>query len=313
MRVWQILFLALTLTGPVRALDLQLPGSSTLSSEVLRDPDFYLLPVGPFAAGKLPTTEVEGRVLQQAWRIEQQGVTTLQMIRPLRAQLTDAGYDIIYECGGQQCGGFDFRFNTRVMAAPDMYIDLFDYRYLAAIKGDKYAPGGIEYLSVIVSRTGAAGYLQIIHVATDGADTLKIDPGSQTVQAVTHTDTPLIQRLTEQGHVILKDLDFTTGSSTLGNGPHASLRTLASFLKSDRSRRIALVGHTDTVGTLENNIALSRRRAASVLERLVADYDVPRSQLDAEGMGYLSPIGPNLTPEGREANRRVEAVLLNTK
>ena len=30
-------------------------------------------------------------------------------------------------------------------------------------------------------------------------------------------------------------------------------------------------------------------------------------------MGYLAPIAPNLTPEGREANRRVEAVLISTE
>ncbi|MCR9113710.1 MAG: OmpA family protein, partial [Rhodobacteraceae bacterium] len=39
----------------------------------------------------------------------------------------------------------------------------------------------------------------------------------------------------------------------------------------------------------------------------------PRQQLEAGGMGYLSPLTTNLTPEGREANRRVEAVLLNTE
>ena len=50
-----------------------------------------------------------------------------------------------------------------------------------------------------------------------------------------------------------------------------------------------------------------------MLERLVSAHGVPRAQLDAEGMGYLSPIAPNLDAAGREANRRVEAVLLNSE
>jgi OOP family OmpA-OmpF porin len=74
--------------------------------------------------------------------------------------------------------------------------------------------------------------------------------------------------------------------------------------------RVALVGHTDATGSLDANIALSRKRAASVKDRLVRAYGIAVSRLDAEGMGYLAPIASNLTQAGRDANRRVEAVLL---
>ena len=42
-------------------------------------------------------------------------------------------------------------------------------------------------------------------------------------------------------------------------------------------------------------------------------YEVPRAQMESNGMGYLSPVAPNTTEAGREANRRVEAVLLNAE
>ena len=45
-------------------------------------------------------------------------------------------------------------------------------------------------------------------------------------------------------------------------------------------------------------------------ERLITAYGASRPQLRAEGMGWLAPLATNLTPEGREANRRVEAVVL---
>ncbi len=73
-----------------------------------------------------------------------------------------------------------------------------------------------------------------------------------------------------------------------------------------------LLEDTDADGDLALNVALSKRRAASVLERLVSDYNVARRQLQAEGVGYLAPIANNLTEVGREANRRVELVLLST-
>jgi len=38
---------------------------------------------------------------------------------------------------------------------------------------------------------------------------------------------------------------------------------------------------------------------------------VPANRLSVRGVGYLAPIAPNATPEGRRLNRRVEAVVLS--
>jgi OOP family OmpA-OmpF porin len=298
-------FIALPQVAP--ALDLVLPGNSSLTGEVERDPDRYKMPIGPYADGILPVRVVEGSVLQRAWRIEAQEMTTLQMIRPIREQLEKAGFDILFECGGLDCGGFDFRFNTKVMPAPSMYVDLFDFHYLAG-----EIPGR-EFISVIVSHAGAAGYVQIIHVTPEGAPAAELGIAPPPDGLEPEANLPLVQGLQTRGHVILRDLEFNTGAASLREGRFETLEALAGYLLADKSRRVALVGHTDAVGALENNIALSKRRAASVLERLVAEYGVPRAQLEAEGMGYLAPIAPNLTEVGREKNRRVEAVLLNTE
>ena len=291
------------------ALDLDLPGAAKMTREKLDKAGTYRLPIGPYAEDQLPTLEVEGRVTQQAWRLEAQGMTTLQIIAPLRDSLKNQGYDILLDCSGVECGGFDFRFNTSVLPAPDMFVDLFDYRFLSARKAkDGVKP---DYLSLLVSRSGATGYVQLLHVQPNGGASLSVTPSTPLPR--TTSDTPLAQSLVSQGHVSLADLDFNTGSSDLGPGPFDSLQALAAFLRADPARRVTLVGHTDTVGALDRNIALSKRRAASVLERLVSAHGVPRAQIAAEGMGYLAPIASNLTPEGREANRRVEVVLLNTE
>lgn len=290
------------------ALDLAIPGNATLNAQAVSNPDSYDLPVGPYADGNLPVENVEGHVRKQSWRIAQASITTLQVIRALETQLAAAGYVPVLSCGGQACGGFDFRFNTDVMAAPDMYVDLFDFRFLSA-----RGTGG-DAVSVFVSKVAGVGYVQIIHATPDGGGA-KLTVGSNpTNTAETGGETAsVIEVLTGQGHVILKDLDFATGSAALGEGPHASLRVLAEYLLADQNRRIALVGHTDLVGSLADNVKLSKERAGSVLSRLVEEYGVPRRQLDAEGIGYLSPLAPNDTRAGRETNRRVEAVLLRAK
>ncbi|RKT28108.1 OOP family OmpA-OmpF porin [Roseovarius halotolerans] len=316
-----LIALAMTLAPPMaRAVDLTIPGSAAMTREIVEEAGSYRLPVGPYSDGLVYSFRVEGAIVQQAWRIEAQGMTTLQILAPMRQQLVDAGFEILFECTAPTCGGFDFRFNTRVMAAPDMFVDLLDFRFLSARRNGQ--DNGADYVTLLVSRANDSGYVQIIQAggeqievadtptapAAGSGSAPPVAPGAAPL-----SDQPLAQALLDRGHVILSDLDFETGSSALGAGPFASLRALADFLNADSARRVALVGHTDTVGGLEPNIALSRERAASVLSRLAEDYQVPRAQMDAEGAGYLAPIASNRSDHGRESNRRVEVVLLRSE
>src|SRR6056297_1351232 len=301
---------------------LSMPGTAVLTRELVEEAGSYRLPVGPFSDGVMRTLRVEGRIVQQAWRIEAQGMTTLQMLAPLRDQLTGAGFNILYDCAATACGGFDFRFNTRVMAAPDMFVDLLDYRFLSARRD---GPNGVgQYLSLLVSRSGASGYIQMIHAGgariglSDDAGTIPASNTGTNTGTATSIPSPaqdlaLAEALLDWGHVRLADLEFETGRSALGQGPFASLAALAAFLSEDDGRRVALVGHTDSVGALEPNIDLSRARATAVMTRLIDTYGVRPEQLEARGVGYLAPIASNRTDTGRDANRRVEAVLLNTE
>ncbi len=291
--------------GAVAAFELSMPEGAELVAEISNTPDSYHLPLAPYANGTLPVEVIEGHVVIQAWRLAQEGQTTLQIARDLEAQVIEEGFEVLLNCGGQDCGGFDFRFNTFVLAAPDMYVDLFDFRALSA-----RAESG-DAIFALISKSGSVAYVQFIHAIPDGnAVPARATSASPAKEPVANTPETLINVLQDQGHVILKDLDFGTGSAALGKGPHASLQALAEFLLADQTRRVVLVGHTDNVGTLEDNVSLSRRRAASVLSRLVESYGVPAVQLTADGVGYLSPIAPNATRAGREVNRRVEAVLL---
>ncbi|MFN3210958.1 MAG: OmpA family protein [Roseovarius sp.] len=312
---------------PAAGLELSLPPGAVMTREVRRPAEAYLVPTEPYADGRIPAIDAEGVFLQQAWRLDAPGVSSLQLQRPLRRQIVDAGYTIMLDCAARECGGFDFRFNTPVLPAPDMFVDLRDYRFLSARKAG--ADGQPDFVTVLVSQVSSSGFVQVIRVRQSAAGedglTVRADgtapesPPPETAPSGGEADGPapaagsVAEALLEAGHVVLADLDFETGTVSLGPGPHASLQALAAFLKEDESRRVALVGHTDTVGGLDDNVALSRRRAAAVLERLVSEYGIPRVRLQAEGMGYLSPVASNRTQAGREANRRVEAVLLDTE
>ncbi len=288
------------------ALEPVLPTTARQLTERASPLDSYQLPLGVWSEGGIPAETVEGRVTRRSWRIDGGAITTLQVLSPLRAQIDEEGYDVVFECEDRACGGFDFRFSTEVIPAPDMHVDMRDYRFVSARRAEGDA------LSLLVSRSRNATYIQLIEVtppdATGGVIPAARAPG-QAQDAGDAQD--VVEILLERGHVVLADLDFETGADTLGPGPHESLSGLADYLSRAPGQRIALVGHTDTTGGLDGNISLSKRRAEAVRRRLIETYGADPAQVDAEGMGYLAPIASNLTEEGRTVNRRVEAILLS--
>ncbi|KQI67955.1 hypothetical protein AN189_12810 [Loktanella sp. 3ANDIMAR09] len=293
------------IAGPLAAQELALPGNASLTFET-RDADVrYLLPTGPWVDGVLPSRPVEGAQQIEVWRIDAPGLDTLPILRSLRDQLTNAGFDVIHECADVDCGGFDFRFAIPVTPPPQMQVDLGAFRHLSAVNGE-------NAVSLLVSHTPQAGFVQITRIAPTSDDLPTLTTAAPTLRATT-VNGDLGEKLMAQGRAVLDGVTFATGATALASGESAALRALADFLADNPDLAISIVGHTDAEGALDGNIAISRSRAAAVVERLVADYGVPRAQLTPAGMGYLSPVASNLTDDGRRANRRVEAVVTGTR
>lgn len=111
---------------------------------------------------------------------------------------------------------------------------------------------------------------------------------------------------TDRGMLLtLGDVLFDTGKATLKPGAYETLARLADVLKEDANRKVVIEGHTDSVGSEENNLALSSRRAAAVQAALI-DRGVSSSQIRTEGRGEGAPVASNDTASGRQQNRRVE-------
>lgn len=297
---------ALLAAAPAYALILDLPGNAIQTAAVTEKPGQYALPVGAARDGTLPVRYVTGTLTLQSWRIPAPGLTAFQIIAPLQAQLEASGFTVNLTCAASDCGGYDFRRATRLIPAPAMRLDLSAFHVLTASN-----PEAGAHVSLIASRSAAAGYLQIAAVTPETA--AEIHAATSPARAGTPPAANIAATLETSGRVILSDLTFAPGSATLGAGPFASLTALAQYLAANPDLTVALVGHTDSTGSLESNIALSRRRAAAVLERLATAHDVPRAQMQAQGTGYLAPIASNRTEEGRNLNRRVEVILTTTE
>lgn len=113
---------------------------------------------------------------------------------------------------------------------------------------------------------------------------------------------------TERGLVLtLGDVLFDTGQATLKSGTYGTLDRLATALRNKEGRTVLIEGHTDNVGSDENNLGLSERRAQSVLAALT-QRDVARNQITALGKGESFPVASNDNAYGRQQNRRVELI-----
>ena len=102
---------------------------------------------------------------------------------------------------------------------------------------------------------------------------------------------------------------FDFNSSKLSDEAKTSLAKFAEVLKATPDADVAILGHTDNVGTEKANQSVSEKRAKAVADYLKSQ-DVPASQIkDVLGMNYSQPVASNDTEEGRAQNRRVEVYM----
>jgi len=102
----------------------------------------------------------------------------------------------------------------------------------------------------------------------------------------------------------IDQLSFDTGSSKMKPAAQAELDNVAAILTSCPNVRMTVAGYTDSVGSADSNLALSRNRANAICAQLVGK-GVPADRLVAEGYGAENPVADNTTEEGRARNRRV--------
>lgn len=109
----------------------------------------------------------------------------------------------------------------------------------------------------------------------------------------------------------LNNIYFGSNSASLEAKSKAVLREFAEYLKSNKSMKIEIHGHTDNVGDRNANLALSKERALVVLEALTEEFGVPKNQVtNFVGHGPDVPVADNGTEAGRAKNRRTEFVIV---
>ncbi len=110
------------------------------------------------------------------------------------------------------------------------------------------------------------------------------------------------------GHVSIYGIYFDTGKSDIKPESDAALSEIAQLLKNNMSLKLYVVGHTDSDGTFDANMKLSKERAEAVAQALTTRYGIAPDRLKSYGVGSLSPVVSNASEAGKQKNRRVELV-----
>lgn len=105
---------------------------------------------------------------------------------------------------------------------------------------------------------------------------------------------------------------FESGAYQLKTGGNEELDRVVRQLGDPAKTRVEVAGHTDSVGSADANLELSRQRAQTVADYLNKAADFPEGAVTTRSFGETQPVAPNNTAEGRAKNRRVELIVRTT-
>ncbi|MBX3165451.1 MAG: OmpA family protein [Bacteroidetes bacterium] len=108
---------------------------------------------------------------------------------------------------------------------------------------------------------------------------------------------------------IINNLLYTTNSAELMPESRIILEGFADYLKTNATIKIEIQGHTDNVGNLKDNEALSSNRAYTV-KAVLEQLGIDGKRITAKGFGANKPIADNDTETGRAKNRRTEFLIV---
>ena len=203
-----------------------------------------------------------------------------------------------------------------------------DYQYVSKIMGDM--PSGAAH--VVTPQLALTWYFGGDSAPTQKAEPVKEEMKEQTKSAFVDESqldsdddgikdpedrcpsTPVGSKVNSIGCSVEEkasmqiNVQFASGKAVLSSKYDAHIKEVAAFLSKNPEINAQIEGYTDNTGSAAKNTALSLQRANAVVKALVNE-GIAKSRLTAKGFGPLNPIEDNSTPEGRQANRRVVAVL----
>jgi outer membrane protein OmpA-like peptidoglycan-associated protein len=188
-------------------------------------------------------------------------------------------------------------------AAEVAYVDAWDAATVAAAENAVARLGadrGLTIFGAVRSIAGLALGTQSsgtgIVASVQQLEQAKRDLGAQETALVVRVELPA-------------DVLFDFDKADIRADAATALAQLATIIAAYPNGRVELEGHTDSKGDDAYNQRLSERRAQAVATWLTGHHGVDAARLTTRGWGETKPVADNASDEGRQRNRRVEAIV----
>jgi len=250
---------------------------------------------------------LEGKMTQGFYLVPDNH-STLEIFRNYEMALIDNGFEII----AKQIRNVPERFYRELYSTVN-FKDSSETRF----EGVNASERDGRYLLAKLSRAEGDVYISV-YTSNHGFYGSRWPDGQPAVFQVVMEETDLrtdlidvdsaLKDLRSRGRVSIHGILFDVDSAQIREESRPTLERIAELLNENPELSLYVVGHTDNTGNLDYNIGLSERRAESVVNALISDYNIASNRLSSYGLGPLAPQTTNQTTEGREQNRRVELV-----
>jgi OOP family OmpA-OmpF porin len=165
----------------------------------------------------------------------------------------------------------------------------------------------VEKFGIERSRLTAKGYGETRPVADNSTDEGK--QKNRRIEAVIDCAFDVKEVQPPERLCMSLQMEFDTGKADIKPSYRDEIAKVGEYMKKYTTTTAVIEGHTDDVGGYEYNMKLSRERAENVVNYLVVNFGIDRSRLTAKGYGYTRRLAYNTTAEGRQKNRRIDAVI----
>jgi OmpA-OmpF porin, OOP family len=166
----------------------------------------------------------------------------------------------------------------------------------------------VEKFGIDPSRLSAKGYGKTKPVADNTTDAGK--QKNRRIEAIVDCvlEVKELVQPPERLCVSMK-VQFDTGKADIKPQYHDEIAKVGEFMKKYLTTTTVIEGHTDNVGGSQYNMKLSQERAEAMVNYLADNFGIERSRLSAKGYGFTRRIAYNNTAEGRQKNRRINAII----
>ena len=261
---------------------------STISKSFVRDFDEVQMPTGKSGRkGFADTITVKGKVTGIIYQNPKKR-STLEIYENYEQAMTAAGFEFLFTCADKGCG------------QPGPEDPMLNYRWACFEQrhatGKLARPEGDIFVNLHVCKGTDKTFLGIVESKPMETGLVKVDANA------------LADEIDRTGHASIYGIYFDTDKADVKPESEQALGEIARLLEQRPDLQLYVVGHTDSVGSLDYNRELSIRRARAVVEVLTGKYGIAKSRLRGEGVGPLVPVTANNTDVKRAKNRRVELV-----